>query len=292
MPVGTTTVRLSPHPGGTAAEDWSRRRFLGARITHDDPRLRPKGVGAILDTGLDVLVARFAPCVGIAALLWFPVIILQGTILRSIPEVLVFQILPAFLVETLTVVFVCGIVGGELQGQRVPALEALALGLRRFPGMILLGLLMGALTLVGTCACWLPGIALQWLFCVVPAVYVLERRGMGAALSRGIKLVTTGPAFLRWMGWSAASFFMLLPFRLVAKGLTWPNVRQDMEELLSISGLPFDLLAALVVAPIVGVATAYTAVLLTVFYVDLRVRSEGLDLTLRLEGLKSAGAGV
>ena len=285
----TTTLRLSPNPTRMREAGAARRRFRGARLDTRRDLLAPRGVGQILDTACDVLGARFGPCFGIALLLWFPVLFGQGMLLRAgEAEVFVaWQLVAGFLVRMFAVVFICSIVGGHLQGNTVPALDAFAVGLRRFPGMAVLGAMIGFLTFMGVCLCILPSLVVKWLFAVVPAVYVLEGVGLGEAISRGVRLVSTGAALLRWMGWSVVTWFMVLPLQVLSEGLVAMPVRTELEHRLPVSGMAFEVVLALLGAPFLALATAFAAVVTTVFYVDLRVRREGLDLRLRLEAMKS-----
>ncbi len=284
----TTTLRLSPYPARANEAGAARRRFLGGRLDTRRELLAPRGVGQILDTACDVFAARFPPCFGIALLLWFPALFGQGVLLRAGAEELMFfwTVVVDFLVQMFAVAFICSIVGGHLQGNTVPALEAFGVGLRRFPGMVVLGAMIGFLTLMGACLCYLPSLVVKWLFVVVPAVYVLEGVGLGEAVSRGVRLVSSGGALLRWMGWSAVTFFMVLPFQLLTEGLQ-AGPRTALESRVPVSGMAFEVVISMLAAPFPAVATAFAAVVVTVFYVDLRVRREGLDLRLRLEAMKS-----
>ena len=69
-----------------------------------------------------------------------------------------------------------------------------------------------------------------------------------------------------------------------------PPVRALIEDYLPVSGIALEVLLAMLAAPFLAVATAFGAVLATVFYVDQRVRCEGLDLRLKLESMKSRSA--
>ena len=67
---------------------WSTRELQPHRSTERRSQtvpapLEPRGVGAILDTALDVLLARFGTCVGVATCLWVPALALGRAGLRA-----------------------------------------------------------------------------------------------------------------------------------------------------------------------------------------------------------------
>ena len=57
-----------------------------------------------------------------------------------------------------------------------------------------------------------------------------------------------------------------------------------------LSAVTFAIAELIVVPLLLGIATAFGAVVLTVFYLDTRVRSEGFDLTMQFERLRDARA--
>ncbi|MEM7309898.1 MAG: hypothetical protein AAF682_24700 [Planctomycetota bacterium] len=283
----TTTLRFELDGAPVQGSGLARKRYSAARLAQRADLLAPRGVGQILDAACDVFAARFGACFGVAFLLWFPTLFVESLLLSLGQDALFFGwglIFPV-LVQLFTSVFICSLVGGYLQGRFVSAGEAVTNGLHRFPGMIVLGGFTGVLTVLGMCSCFLPGILLAWLFSLVPAVYVLERTGMGETLGRAIKLVSSWPAFLRWAGWGTVGWMMVYPFASFRELMGVVPVRNALQEQLALGGLPFDLAVAAVGAPFLAIGTGYMAVVETVYYVDQRVRCEGLDLELRLRAV-------
>jgi len=93
-------------------------------------------------------------------------------------------------------------------------------------------------------------------------------------------------SFGRWLGWiTVAGIAIAGPLNMVPSMVDVPEVRELLDEVLGTRGSPIDFLIAVVGSVFVGIGTAYMAVLMTVYYLDERVRKEGLDLELRLEEL-------
>lgn len=286
-PGRTTRLVLSPDSTPVVGTGLARRHHRVSSLEQGTLGLEPRGVGEMLDASCEFLAARFGPCFGVSFLLWFPALFIDALLIRSGDDLvyLGWTLVAPPLVGIFTLVFVCSLVGGFLEGRFVPAGEALMKGLSRTPGMILLGSLTGLLTALGMC-CVVPGLAFEWLFAVVPAVYVLENVGLSEALKRAVGLVTTGAGFLRWLGLMVVGGAMALPFTLAEQGLSVLPVRQGIEEALALGALSFDLTVAAIGASFMALGTSFLAVVKTFFYLDLRVRREGLDLELRLSRLE------
>ncbi len=311
-----STVRLVPAgaPRSALAERApARERFGGARLVRGRPLEGRRGVGSLLDLGLDVLVDRFGICVGIGVLCWLPLQIGSELVDRSRAsaemELAVQVLLTALSLvpKFLTTAFVCLVVAGHLLERPASIGEAVRGGLLRLPGLLcLVGMqLLG--TFVLFCACLLPVLLSPWLFSIVPAVYVLERRTRGAtgeggsfvvrwsrgvatAFERGVRLVLGWGSLGRFFGYFlVATLTVNLPLSLVVGGLQAPGVREELDQLLGLSGGPVDLSLTVLTAVFVAIGTAYAAILDTVYYFDQRVRREGLDLELALGRLEAGG---
>ena len=171
--------------------------------------------------------------------------------------------------------------------------EAIKIGFARFPGMVIIAILNVVAAFLLVCPCVITSYASYWLFAVIPAVYVLEREGLksrtwlaqiGAAIVRGFKLVWGWGSFGRWLGWiTVAGFAIAGPLASVPGLVDVPLVREFLDQHLGAQGSGVEFLIAAVGSVFVGIGTAYMAVLMTVYYLDQRVRREGLDLELRLE---------
>lgn len=277
--------------GAGARRRASRRRRLFRR---GEAGLRPRGVGEILDTACEVLTGGFGPCVGIALALWLPARALTLFALRSPPAELapllqfgLPQTVLQFAVQTMIAAMLALYVCERIQGRDVSFRDSVALGLQRALGVGAISLIAGLLSgvaAVATCVCLgLGGYVVQWLFAVAPAAYVIERSGVFASLGRSAQLV--GRSFWRWLGWFVVMSAMLLPLATPAQLLDDPRFRQEMLADLALGGTEFDLVYVLVSALFLAVSSTFTAILVVVFYVDTRVRREGLDLALDLERL-------
>lgn len=292
-----STQRLQP-AGREERVPSVRRRVSSARVVADEMPLRSRGVGQILDTSMDVLVARFGACVGIGALCWLPFKIgsellwLSGAGGNARLLWNATTVAPQFL----TTSFVCSLVGAYLLRRRISVGEAIRVGFTRFPGMVVIAILNIIASVVLLCPCVITTYASYWLFAVIPAVYVLERESLrsqgnwvaqiAAAVMRGFKLVWGWRSFGRWLGWiTVAGIAITGPLSMIPGMVDVPQVREFLDQHMGTQGSPLEFLIAVVGSVFVGIGTAYMAVLMTVYYLDERVRKEGLDLKMRLEQL-------
>ena len=248
--------------------------------------VRPRGVGEILDTAFDVFAVRFAACLGLAALLWFPIRMAETALLETAsPQVTALFVAVPMVVEFITVAFVAQLVREQLQGGHLGAFQAMAGGLARTPGLIVIGLGTGiAIGLTWVCCfCSLGLIPLlvTWLLSVAPAVYVLERVTLPQAIVRSTHLVRS--SFPRFAGWYLLKLMMVTPLGGLAVLADSPEVQASLRAHLPLGEVSYLLVLAAVTALFAGLASAYSAVAMTVYYVDTRTRSEGFDLRLRLE---------
>ncbi|HED66487.1 MAG TPA: hypothetical protein ENJ09_13155 [Planctomycetes bacterium] len=262
-----------------------------------------RGVGEILDTALDVLVATFGTCLVIAAACWIPFYVAGEWILDSgiSPSVQLFWALSTRAPEVLTTGFVCSLVGAWILGRGVRRTEALWNGARAAAGVFVIAVLQIVASAALACLCVGPMVLAFWLFSVTPTVYVLERRelvsrlasgnrgpagwvaGILLSVGRGFRLVFGLDSFGRWAGYALVSSIVVLwPLRMVPALAQNGVVQPFVEAATGLHGHGVGAILAAVSALFVGIATAYSAVLGTVYYVDQRVRREGLDLELKL----------
>lgn len=299
-----STQRLVPPHSEQPAALPQGRRSAGAQVVADARPLARRGVGQILDTSMDVLVSHFGALVGIAALCWLPLKV-GGELLWLSGAGATAHLLWSLTTvapQLLTTSFVCGLVGAHLMQREASLGQALRVGFLRFPGMLVIAVLNVAASVVLLCPCGITTYAAYWLFAVIPAVYVLERERLAplnwfaqiwAAVVRGFKLVWGWGAFGRWLGWSSVAFFAIgIPLGMIPGAVEMPQVREFLEQRLGAQGSSVEFLIATVGSAFVGIATAYMAVLMTVYYTDQRVRREGLDLELRLGRLAARVEGV
>ena len=301
-------LRMTPASrAGVDARSAPRRRRPGTRVERDAEPLRSRGVGQILDTALDVLAARFGPCVLIAVVFWIPYQLATELINSSgVPiELQLGWTVSALVPELLTTAGVCSFVGAHLLGRRIATDTAMRVGLAAGAGVLVIAVMQTFATLVLALCCVVPFVLGYWLFAVTPTVYVLERKRIGderaagyvwplrwvaeilLSVERGAKLVFGLGSFGRWAGWATVSLLTVLtPLSLVPVGLENPGVRTFMEETLKLQGRPIEIALFVLSALFLGVGTAYSAILKTVYYLDERVRKEAFDLEMRLDRIE------
>ncbi len=291
---GWSTVELLP-PSSLASAAAGRARGRGVRagtLVDELPSLAPRGVGEILDTALHVLRGRFLACVVLAAALWLPAIALGRLALRAGGFLGAVSagtgILAQLCVQSLAVGLVTVIVYGEMQGRPAGAGTSAAVALRRAPALLVATLGINLAIFFGTLCCLLPGVAIAWLCMVAPAALVLERLSPAAAIGRSTRLVQG--SFWRWAGTGAAETALVLPLTGLAALLGEAWVRPQLEALSGLGPLAVDALDVLLSSLFMAIATALGAVVLTVFYLDCRVRTEGFDLVMRFERLRDRAA--
>jgi hypothetical protein len=129
--------------------------------------------------------------------------------------------------------------------------------------------------------CLVPGVWAAWLFSVASAALVLERLGPLAALRRSARLVRG--SFPRWIGLMGLTFALMSPINVLSGLLTLPELEPWRERLSWLQGMRYDVAYVVLAALVNGLGTALFGIVLTVLYLDLRVRAEGLDLAMGLE---------
>ncbi len=266
------------------------RRHAGSAAV--DPRelppLRPRGVGETLDTAFDVLRARFVTLILLTVPLWIPVKAFSRFAFQFDATTQLALYAPSFValwaVQAFAVGLVVLVVYGFMQGRPVGARAAAAAALRRAPALLLTSALMGVAIGVGYTCCLIPGVVLSWLWMVAPAALVLERLGPLEALGRSARLVQR--SFLRWGGIMVVQWIPAMFISTYVAVLDNPEMRLGVRTALSMPPLLFDVLDVLVASLLHSLATVLGAVVLTVYYLDNRVRNEGFDLHMRFERLR------
>lgn len=278
---GWSHVEPRPLPGlfGRAA------RALGEAEHIEPAGLEPRGVGALLDTALDVLRARFLACFALSFTILLPLALLTRALRRHSGEALgtlLLELGANFLAQTLTVGLITHLVYAHLQGRRASALESLGVAGRRAPALLALAVVAQLGTTLGTLCCLVPGLAVAWLTAVAPAALVLEGLRPLAALARSSALMRRSAA--RWAGVMSLQFLLVLPFTFAAAALEqYANVAALT------SGPALVVVETVLRVALLSLATCFAAVVLTVLYIDARVRAEGFDLVMRFERLSARG---
>jgi len=259
------------------------------------PRLRPLGVGELLDAAIKVCLAHAGTLMKAVLVVIVPVQILSAIILASTVDD------PAFLDVTTTesgtedadAAFWAGqfvttlltgasfllatgacfraIAEGWL-GRRPDWRESLRFAARRALPLLWISILSVLGVLLGTIALIIPGIFLfvRWVV-AYPVLFVEDERG-GGALARSSQLVKG-----RW--WQT--------FLLLVVGFTLAGVLQFVASFgFGLLAFANDSLAFLILITTLGtllstaLTTPFQAAIVVLLYFDLRVRKEGFDLEL------------
>jgi hypothetical protein len=145
----------------------------------------------------------------------------------------------------------------------------------RVPALVLLVFSVAFLTLVGLAFCGIPGLLALTLFAVAIPVFVLERAGVGRAISRSISLA--GGHFGRSLGLTATALLIGWTLNVaLSVGLNyWALHGADRTSLVLTQGVT-NAIALMLTGP-------YVATAFVVLYFDLRVRAEGFDVQLAMQ---------
>jgi hypothetical protein len=284
--------RLSPLRGDDRAPDRAELARPGA-VADGDPELAPRGVGQLLDVATDSIKRRFAPCVGLAFLFWLP----GQWIVRDLrPETgdeadLLLGILATNLITVVESMLISAAVAvityGTMQGRRVPLGEVLTRLVACMPAIFVAMMLTTSIIIPGFLACFLPGFFFMWRLLFTPTIVVIEGLGPIRALQRSWALTRQGVS--RWLATVLVTYFYMAPFTIgivmydesFLQGLV-PVASPGLISAVSL-GLEAFLLA---------VSSAFYGVLVTVLYVDAKVRIEAFDLELGLERVASGRGAV
>ena len=163
----------------------------------------------------------------------------------------------------------------------------------RTPAALALMLTMGVLFVVSfLCPIFFPVafvayFYMSWRLAVAPSVLVLEKLGVLQSMRRSWDLSQGG--FWRWVGVSFLTFVMMLGFSMTLGGMDTLEARDWLMDSLSLPRPALELIFVLISALLAGLATAFSAAAQTVYYLDLRMRRDGLDLLMRLDRLSAIG---
>ncbi len=285
------TQRLTPVSG--ALRSWAPQEAPG-----EDPwsELRPRGVGELIDQCFAVFVAHFGFFVGFAVLVFVPFHLFFDAYIQSLWNVEGIGQLRDLLPAALTSGLVTLCLGERLLGRPQSIGTQARRAVKKLPWILGFRLLSGLASLLLCCVLVLPGLLSQWFFAPALAVYLLEGRalvkgrregGQGwipceailLSLRRSTRLAWGWESFVRFLGVAlVAGLVILLPLM----GIAALQESSSLRAALLSSGF-FDARSAQLVMLLLGaVAMAVTAVFydifFTLYYLDLRVRMEALDL--------------
>ncbi len=276
------------------------------------PRLRPLGLGEVLDVGIKIYTRNWLTLWKIVVFVVLPAQILVNAVqVSALPSgvdlsgsspgfgprftstrVGISQHDAIVLLVGLFVGVVISFIAGQLAqagcfraiasaylGEEARAGSSLRYAVRRLPALIVLTITSGLLTAIGFVFCIVPGVYLWGAFYVAVPALLVEGVGPFRALGRSRRLVKG-----RW--WSTFGV-AIVGFLLVAiisaaltgllVGLAFANPPRN-----TATGFILNTLASTVGSMLTTPAAAAFA---TVLYIDLRVRKEGFDLLLLARGL-------
>jgi hypothetical protein len=157
-------------------------------------------------------------------------------------------------------------------------------------------LLVGFCQILGLVLCILPGAFLWGAWALVMPALVLERIGVLAAIRRSYRLVT--PNFWRVFGIRVLSSFIAAAVAAPFAAITMFTGANDLFSQLDTSGnttasihlSATTIIVGAVVGVIVTTLTApFVAGMLTLLYIDRRIRAEALDVQLQQAALNQPG---
>jgi hypothetical protein len=266
------------------------------------PDLRPRGIGEILDAAAALYRARFGQLVRYAAIIVVPVQAFLAIVLLSAqpdrfsvgfsgsatPQ---FDSNSARLAAT-AVVFVVGIITNAfivavttriVANQYVDHAEGSARLLsntgRRFFAVMGVSLLVAISQLVGLAFCFVGTFVPMVFFAATIPALILERRGVGGALSRSIEL--TKGHFWHVLG-------VVLTAALI--GFTLNGALAAGLNIFAQSASPTTLVLAQAASNAVAsvLTTPFVAAATVALYFDLRIRDEAFDVQIAMAGAQGA----
>jgi len=272
------------------------------------PRLRPLGIGEILDVGIKIYTRNWLTLWKIVVFVVLPAQILVNVVeVSALPKGVDLLGTPSFsnrqpviLTHHDAAILFVGIGAGVLisfiaghlaqagcfravanayLGEEAHWGSSLRYALRRLPAVIVLTIAAGLLELLGAVACVIPAIYLVGAFYVAVPALLVEGAGPFRALGRSSRLVKG-----RWwttFGVAVVGYLLvwILSTALTALlvGVAFANPPRN-----TATGFVLNTLASTVGSMLTTPAAAAFA---TVLYIDLRVRKEGFDLFLLAQGL-------
>ncbi|MHB8994638.1 MAG: hypothetical protein ACYC63_05240 [Armatimonadota bacterium] len=268
------------------------------------PILRPLNIADILDQSIRLYRQNFVPFVGIIALVYIPVGIMQIIFAYAMGDVATLgsetpDQVPWAQFATL------GMAGGGMLLVNLIAIPigqgALTIAVSRrylnepvtiadayrsigarWPLLIAAVLLVSLLVLTGMLFCIIPGIYVAVLLLIVTPIIVIEGLGPVDAMKRSAALVKDD-----W--WRCFGIYMLLTLlvSLITQAVAWPVAMASMAFLMEKN---MALAQAINQGMSVAVQMLVQPVLITglvLLYYDLRVRKEGFDLELLAQAMGS-----
>jgi len=251
-----------------------------------DTVLRPLGVGELLDRAAEVLRRRFLALFLPAFVLWLPAQAVQllaaagrpGETLANEELLILFLI---FGLNYATSMLVSGaaalITYRSVQGAEIGMRAAIVRFITRLPVLFVVNVVSVLAVMAGIFTCGVASLFFAWKFLIVQVIAVLEPVSPGVALARSWVLVRGG--LVRWLGIFVTAFAITLPFMYVSGTFGEGQAQDALARQLPIASEGFiDLLSIVIASALSALSSAFYGVVITLFYVDCRVRREALDL--------------
>jgi Membrane domain of glycerophosphoryl diester phosphodiesterase len=256
--------------------------------------LRPRGIGDILTAAFDLYKEHWATLFQIVAIVVIPLTLLQYLLTDQVidPDTFVVEEggnvrVSADFGRGLLITAVAGVIGvlvtqvltgaitraaaGSLVGDRLTASEAFRYGFARLGSIILVGLLVGLIVAGGLLLFIIPGLIFGVKLAVsIPSLVVENRRGTDA-ISRSWNL-TTG------------HFWHVLGTYIVAA-----IIAAIVSGVLTSLGGENWFVRGLLASVAAIITTPFTALVLVLIYIDLRVRKEQLTEDVLRRDLSASG---
>lgn len=291
--VGATGAPVAPRPGPTDPPSGRSSPGAETRVRLPVP-LRPMTVPDLLDGSFAVIKARPRTVFAVAAAILIPFHLLTAYITHdaraglSIGRIFdgsgstqsatvtgVGWVYLALGLSTLAPFLLGGALGSLVSswyaGGDLSAREALRAMARRSPALVGAWLVLLPLKVISFAACLVPSLAVITLFVVTAPAITVEGLGPIAGASRSWRLVSRRfwPSLAAVVAASIGAYVLNLIFGLL------PQV------LAGLLPAPFDWLGqALVTAAVALVVQTALLSVAVLLYLDLRIRTEGLDLVL------------
>jgi hypothetical protein len=272
------------------------------------PRLRPLGIGEILDVGIKIYTRNWLTLWKVVVFVVLPAQILVNAIdVSALPAgvnmsgtaprfstdnqvvgrhdavVLLVAILVgifiSFLASQLAQAGCFRAVADAYLGEEARSSSSLRFALRRLPALVVLTIVSGFLSVLGLLFCVVPGVYLWGAFYVAVPVLLVEGSGPFRSLGRSRRLVNG-----RWWTTFGVALVGYLLVAIISTALTAlvVGVAFANPERNTATGFVLNTLASTVGSMLTMPAAAAFA---TVLYIDLRVRKEGFDLFLLAQRL-------
>lgn len=263
-------------------------------------------VGDILDRGLKLFFHRFGTFYGIMFLVLLPSLAYTmyvsldtsalpvdqdpdalGSYLGSLFAGLLAVACISIIFTPIGTAAMLHVIAQEFLGNRVGFGSALKFGLNRFGSVLLVSIMVGLVTALGYMMLVIPGIIFSIWYIFAQQVVVVERFKGGTALARS-KDLTLG---YRWKIFQVA---ILLGIIQVLAGVligmlqsALPNaVRVATDQGVALKPIPLNIVINHVVQYAGTTATScFALICMTLYYFNLRIKKEGLDLELALAGI-------